>query len=196
MDLKPYPVEAWTKPGEKARLLGLLKEKSYVEGEVVLTSGKRSDFYIDCRQTSLDAEGACLIGRIFYGWITKLPYRPGGVGGMTMGADPLVTATSLTSHLEGKPVPAFIIRKETKGHGMKGRLEGGKCLNRGDTIILLEDVVTTGGSTLSAVDACEAEGLKVGDVFCIVDRLEGGVENIRARGLRLTPLFTRRDFKG
>ena len=114
-----YPTDLWTDARQKERLLLILKEKSCVEGEVTLSSGKKSDFYIDCRETSLDAEGAYLIGQIFYGWIEHLPFTPDAIGGMTMGADPLVTATSVTSYLESNPIPAFLIRKDAKGHGMK-----------------------------------------------------------------------------
>ncbi|RJO65920.1 MAG: orotate phosphoribosyltransferase [Myxococcales bacterium] len=181
---------------DRARLLELLKRKSYVEGEVTLASGKKSDFYIDCRQTSLDAEGAALIGRIFHQWIAELPEAPDAIGGMTMGADPLVTATSLTSFLAGRPIPGFLIRKEPKGHGMGKQIEGAKALQPGMRVLLLEDVVTTGGSTLKAVEACEREGLAVGGVFCLVDRLEGGREAVQAQGLPLAALYTRRDFKG
>lgn len=190
----PYPVDNWTDKESRDRLLVLLKEKSYVEGEVVLASGKKSNFYIDCRQTSLDPEGATLMGRIFQSWITKLPYQPDAVGGMTMGADPLVTATSITSYLNGDPVTAFLIRKEAKGHGLKKWLEGRGDIADGSTVLLLEDVVTTGGSTVKAIDACESENLKVTDVFCLVDRLEGGAEAIAAKGVQLTPIYTRKDF--
>ena len=184
-----------TNPKLKARLLELLKTKSYVAGEVILASGKKSDFYIDCRQTSLDAEGACLIGRIFHQWVAQLPVRPKAVGGMTMGADPLATATSLTSYLAGDPYPAFLVRKEAKSHGLKNQIEGMKALSPGDHVVLLEDVVTTGGSTLAAIEACRASELNVISVFCLVDRLEGGEAAVTAQGIPLHALFTRRDFK-
>ena len=184
-----------TNPEHRARLLELLKEKSYVEGEVILASGKKSDFYIDCRQSSLDAEGAYLVGQIFYHWLEQLEKKPVAVGGMTMGADPLVTATSITSFLEGDPIPGFLIRKEPKGHGLKKWIEGRGKLQDNDMVWLLEDVVTTGGSTIKALDACEAEGLKVGGVFCMVDRLEGGRDALVPRGIQLVSIFTRKDFK-
>ena len=192
----PYPLESWTDPELRARLFAILKAKSYIEGEVTLASGKKSDFYIDCRQTSLDAEGAYLIGRIFHSWVTRLPFTPQAVGGMTMGADPLTTATSIESFRAGAPFNAFYIRKEAKDHGLKKLIEGTKGVNPGDTVVLLEDVVTTGGSSIKAVDACLDYGLKIGAVFCMVDRLEGGAEALAARGLDLLPLFTRKDFKG
>ncbi len=190
----PYPIEKWTHPDQRARLLELLKEKSYIEGEVKLASGKISNFYIDCRQTSLNAEGAYLIGQIFYRWIEHMGKNPDAVGGMTMGADPLVTATSVTSYLESNPIGGFLIRKEPKGHGTGKQLEGNGSLKEGAHVILLEDVVTTGGSTIRAIEACRKEGLVVTDVFCLVDRMEGGAENIAARDVLLTPLFTRKDF--
>lgn len=191
----PYPVVEWTDSAQRARLLELLKQLSYVEGEVVLASGKVSNFYVDCRQTSLHPEGAWLIGRIFDALIARMEPYPHAVGGMTMGADPLVTATSVASFERGRPVTAFLIRKEPKGHGLKKWIEGRSDIPDGSRVVLLEDVVTTGGSTLKAIQACRDENLLVEDVFCLVDRLEGGAEAINAEGVRLTPLFTRRDFK-
>jgi orotate phosphoribosyltransferase len=190
-----YPVNEWTDASLKTRLLDLLRRLSYVEGEVVLASGKVSNFYIDCRQTSLHPEGAWLIGKIFDSWFARLPYTPGAVGGMTMGADPLVTATSVISYENGRPVTAFLIRKEPKGHGLKKWIEGRGDIANGAKVVLLEDVVTTGGSTVKAINACRDEGLEVADVFCLVDRQEGGAEAIGALGVKLTPIFTRKDFK-
>ncbi len=194
--IKAYPAKEWTDEKDRARLLELLKVKSYIEGEVTLASGKKSNFYIDCRQTSLDPEGAVLMGKIFQSWISRLDYTPDAVGGMTMGADPLVTATSMTSYLNNKPVTAFLIRKQAKGHGLKKWLEGRGDIEDGAGVLLLEDVVTTGGSTVKAIDACEAEGLKVTDVFCLVDRLEGGREAIAAKGVRLSAIYDKADFLG
>ncbi len=196
MTITKHPVELWTNPDHKERLLSILKKKSYVEGEVTLASGKVSDFYIDCRQSSLDAEGAFLLGQIFYSWIEHLTYQPDAIGGMTMGADPLVTATSVNSFLQSNPIPGLLIRKQAKDHGMNKQIEGMGCIEPGSRVILLEDVVTTGGSTLKAINACKNENLVVEDVFCIVDRQEGGCENINSEGINLTSIFTRKDFKG
>jgi len=192
--MSAYPILDWTDDKQRTRLLELLREKSYVEGEVTLASGKKSNFYIDCRQTSLDPEGAYLMGQIFSTWIENVDYTPDAVGGMTMGADPLVTATSVATYQKDKPVTAFLIRKEAKGHGLKKWLEGRGDIPDGSTVLLLEDVVTTGGSTIKAIKACEDENLKVADVFCLVDRMEGGKEAIEATGAKLTSIFTRHDF--
>ena len=110
---------------ERSRLLEILREKSYEKKKVILTSGRESDFYIDCRQTALHAEGACLIGRLMYNML-KTGKKVEGVGGPTLGADPIVTAISMTSYMEGNPIPAFIVRKEPKGHGTGQWIEGRK----------------------------------------------------------------------
>ena len=185
-----------TDPVKKARLLTLLKELSYVEGEVTLASGKKSDFYIDCRQTSLHPEGAALIGEIWAAWTVALPFAPGGAGGMTMGADPLATALSVKLFERGVHCPAFIVRKEAKTHGAGKRIEGRRSIPDGSEVLMLEDVVTTGGSTIKAADAVREDGLAPRAVFCLVDRLEGGREALTAAGLPLFSIFTRRDFKG
>jgi orotate phosphoribosyltransferase len=183
-------------PEERERLLHLLKTKSYREGRVVLASGKESDFYIDCRQTSLAAEGHRLIGRLFLQLIQEHFPQATAVGGPTLGADPLVSAVSLTSELEGRPLDAFIVRKEAKGHGTGAWIEGMANLKEGDTVVMLEDVVTTGGSSLKAVRRAEEAGLKVPGILVLVDRREGGRENIEKAGYKLVSLYTRADFLG
>ena len=182
-------------PGEdRERLLHLLKTKSYREGRVVLASGKESDFYIDCRQTSLSAEGHLLIGRLFLQLISEKFPGATAVGGPTLGADPLVSAVSLTSILQGKPLDAFIVRKEAKGHGTGAWIEGMANLKEGDTVVMLEDVVTTGGSSLRAVKRAEEAGLKIPGILVLVDRCEGGRENIEKAGYKLVSLYTKGDF--
>ncbi len=116
------------------------------------------------------------------------------MGGLTLGADPLASAVSLTSYLAGHPIPAFIVRKEPKGHGTGQWIEGRKVLGDGAEVAIVEDVVTTGGSTLKAIERAEQEGLKVTWAFALVDRLEGGREAVEAKGYRLSTLFTRKDF--
>jgi orotate phosphoribosyltransferase len=179
---------------ERERLLHLLKTKSYREGRVILASGKESDFYIDCRQTSLAAEGHRLIGRLFLQLIQEHFPQATAVGGPTLGADPLVSAVSLTSELDGRPLDAFIVRKESKGHGTGAWIEGMANLKEGDTVVMLEDVVTTGGSSLKAVKRAEEAGLKVPGILVLVDRQEGGRENIEKAGYKLVSLYTRADF--
>lgn len=178
----------------RQRLQELLLEKSYRRGKVKLSSGRESDFYIDGKQTTLSAEGAYLCGSLLFEMISSNSQSIEAVGGMTLGADPLVTAVSLISYLEKKPIPAFIVRKEAKQHGTGNFLEGASNLPAGACVALLEDVVTTGGTLLSVIDRVQAHGLKVGLVATVVDRQEGGVEALAARGYQLKSIFTREDF--
>jgi len=187
---------------ERQRLQELLLSKSYRQGRVTLSSGRVSDFYIDGKQTTLDAEGAYLCGRLLFELIRnhggqddqgERGERIGGVGGMTLGADPLVTAVSLVSYLEKSPIPAFIVRKEAKGHGTGNYIEGRSNLPDGTLVALLEDVVTTGGTLLKVIDRVEAAGLRVGLVATVVDRQEGGAEALAARGYPLQTIFTREE---
>jgi orotate phosphoribosyltransferase len=178
---------------ERQRLKELLLRKSYRQGQVTLSSGRVSDFYIDGKQTTLDAEGAYLCGRLLYELIRSHDERIDGVGGMTLGADPLVTAVSLVSYLEKNPIPAFIVRKEAKGHGTGNYIEGQSNLTDQALVALLEDVVTTGGTLLQVIDRVEAAGLRVGLVATVVDRQEGGAEALAARGYPLKTIFTREE---
>lgn len=178
--------------GDRERFLAILKEKSYERRKVILSSGKESDFYIDCKQATLDAEGAVLTGRILCEMLAK-DGMPEAVGGITLGADPIVTAVSLTSALRGTPIPAFIIRKEPKKHGTAQWVEGSKNLKPGMQVAIVEDVVTTGASTLRAIERAEEAGLVVVRVLCIVDRNEGGAEFLLERGYRLEPMFRKED---
>ncbi len=177
---------------DRRRFLSVLKEKSYERRKVVLTSGRESDFYIDCRQSTLDAEGAVLTGRLFCSMLEQ-GERPQAVGGITLGADPIVTAVSITSVLRGWPVPAYIIRKEPKKHGTAQWIEGTKNLFTGMRVAILEDVVTTGASTLRAVERSVASGLVVVRVLCLVDRDEGGAQAVADAGYRIEPMFLRED---
>ncbi|HEX4622071.1 MAG TPA: orotate phosphoribosyltransferase [Myxococcaceae bacterium] len=179
---------------DRARLLELLTSLSFERRKVVLSSGRESDFYIDCKRTALTAEGHALVGRLLFAAVRELAAQAQGVGGLTLGADPLASAVSLTSWLEGHPLAAFIVRKEPKGHGTGQWIEGLTALGAGAPVAILEDVVTSGASTLKAIERAEAEGLKVVGAFALVDRLEGGREAVEARGYRLSSLFTRKDF--
>lgn len=177
----------------RQRLKELLLRKSYRKGIIKLSSGRESDFYIDGKQTTLDAEGAYLCGRLLYEAICREGSSIAGVGGMTLGADPLVTAVSIVSYLEGEPMPAFIVRKEAKGHGTENYLEGAKNLAKGAKVALLEDVVTTGGTLIQVIERVEAQGFEVGLVATVVDRQEGGAEALAAKGYTLHSLFTREE---
>ncbi len=179
--------------GDKQRLKEILLEKSYRKGSFTLTSGKTSDFYIDGKQTILSAEGAFLCGKLLFELLEKSETPIDAVGGMTLGADPLVTAVSIASFLEEKPIPAFIVRKEAKGHGTGNFIEGLKNMPEGCTVALLEDVVTTGGTLLKVIERVESAGFKVGLVATVVERQEGGVEVLKKAGYTLEALFTREE---
>ena len=179
---------------DRARLLALLRDLSYERRKVVLASGRESDFYIDCKRTALTAEGHVLVGRLLFDRVRRLRPLVRGVGGLTLGADPIASAIALTSFLEEEPVDAFIVRKEPKGHGTGQWIEGRKTIPDGSRVAVLEDVVTTGGSALKAIERCRAEKLEVVACIALVDRAEGGREAIEATGVPLDALFTRADF--
>jgi orotate phosphoribosyltransferase len=175
------------------RLLTLLRDKAYEKRDVVLASGRRSDFYIDCRRVVLSAEGHFLVGWLFNQRVREQCPEVVAVGGMSLGADPLASATSLLSYLGGHPLDAFYVRKEPKGHGTGQSLEGAAAIPPGSPVAIVEDVVTTGGSSLLAVERAVAAGLRPVRILALVDRCEGGREAIEER-LPLTALFTRADF--
>ena len=180
---------------ERDRLLQLFVRLAYEKRKVVLSSGRESDFYIDTKQASLTAEGHYLVGRLVLAEIRKHFPAARGVGGLTMGADPIASAASLTSFLDAPPgIPAFYVRKEPKGHGTAQWIEGRKSLPAGTQVAIVEDVVTTGASTLKAVERVRAEGLVPLGVVALVDREEGGREAVEAQGVSLKPLFRRSDF--
>lgn len=179
---------------DRARLLELLTQLSFEKRRVTLSSGKESDFYIDCKRTVLTAEGHFLVGRLLWRDIQRLTPAAAAVGGLTLGADPLASAVSFTSYLAGSPIPAFIVRKEPKGHGTGEWIEGRSLIADRAEVAVVEDVVTTGGSGLKACERLEQAGLKVAGVFALVDRQEGGREAFSARGYGLISLFTKADF--
>jgi len=179
---------------DRARLLDLLRARSYRQGRVILASGKESDFYIDCRQTSLSAEGHLLIGRLFLAAIEERFPGARAVGGPTLGADPLVSAVSLTSALAGRPLDGFLVRKQAKGHGTGAWIEGMGNLSHGTPVVMIEDVVTSGGSLLEAISHARQAGLDVLGALVLVDREEGGRQAIEQADTRFAALFTRGDF--
>jgi orotate phosphoribosyltransferase len=180
--------------GDRARLLELLRALSFERRKVVLASGKESDFYVDCKRTALTAEGHVLVGRLLFERVRRIRPLVRGVGGLTLGADPIASAIALTSFLAGEPVDAFVVRKEPKGHGTGQWIEGRKTIPDGSRVVVIEDVVTTGGSALKAIERCRAEKLEPVACVALVDRLEGGREAIEAQGVPLDALFTRKDF--
>lgn len=182
----------------RRRLAQLLLEKSYREGEIVLSSGKKSDYYFDCRQTALHPEGGFLIGKLLFELLKDADIK--GIGGMTLGADPLVSCVSVVSFLEStqgrsriEPLPGFLVRKEAKGHGTGKYIEGLANFSKGDRVALLEDVVTTGGTLLKVCERVKEAGLVVDSIYCILDREEGGKEACNNAGYELYPVFTKSD---
>ena len=169
----------------------IIREKSLRVGEFTLSSGKKGNYYLDCRMTTLDPRGALLTGRLILDRIRKENIQADAIGGLTMGADPIVTAGAVVSALEGRPLPAFIVRKEPKGHGAQRSIEGydGKP---GSRVILVDDVCTSGDSILKAAYKAEEAGYQVVAAFCVVDREEGGTDLI-AKKCPFYALFTAKE---
>ncbi len=180
---------------DREQLKKIILELSYEKRLVKLASGRESDFYFDGKQTTLHAVGGYLVGKLFYEAIKDVPGVQ-AVGGITLGADPIATATSIAAHLDGTDMHAFIIRKEPKGHGTGQWLEGRKNLPAGTKVVIVEDVVTTGGSSMKAVNRAKEEGLDVLGIVTLVDREEGGRENIEAEGYWLKAIFTKSELVG
>ncbi len=178
----------------KEELAKILVEKSYKEGDFTLSSGKKSSYYFDCKQTALHPNGAYLLSELFLEAIMQYPEIK-GVGGMTLGADPLVCSVVALSFVKGSPLPGFIVRKKPKGHGTDAYLEGLANFCTGDRIIMLEDVVTTGGTLLTACKRVQDAGLVVAGVICVLDREEGGRENLAKAGYGLKAIYTRSALK-
>ncbi len=151
-------------------LLDLLARISFRLGEFTLSSGAKSDYYIDCRTTTLHAQGAALTGRVFFDLFAQQGWQADAVGGLTLGADPIVVATSVISSQLGKPVHGFLVRKSEKAHGMGRRIEGFQEKNA--RVVIVDDVCTTGGSTIQAIEAAREFGFNILGVACLVERLE------------------------
>lgn len=175
------------------RLIHLLKERSFERRAVKLASGKTSDVFIDCKQTVLTAEGHALCGDLMFAALEQLPPCD-AVGGVELGGCPLASAVSLVSYQQGRALAALYVRKERKDHGTSKLVEGDKAMFPGIRVVLLEDVVTSGGSSLRAVDTLRAAGADVVGIVALVDRREGGSEAIAAAGIPFIPLATRNDF--
>lgn len=172
---------------ERERLRELLKRHSLLSGEFVLSSGRRSRYYFDSKRTTLLPEGAYLVAREVLRTLRENGVEADAIGGMTLGADPIVCPVAALSYLEGTPLRAFIVRKEAKGHGTSRKIEG--ALEPGSRVVVVDDVVTTGTSTLQAIAAVEEAGGRIAAVVCLVDREEGGSE--RFRSWPFFPLFRR-----
>lgn len=180
----------------REQLLNLLATKSFRLGEFTLSSGGKSDYYIDCRTTTLHAQGAELTGQVFLELIQQQGWQPEAVGGLTMGADPIVVATSVISSQAGVPIHGFLVRKAEKAHGMGRRVEGFQ--EKGARVVIVDDVCTTGGSTIQAIEAAREFGFNIAGVACLVERLEAGgrpaVEKAAAPA-KFISVFTSNDVK-
>ena len=171
--------------GARERLLNLLAERAYRQGQFTLASGRTSPHYINCKPVSLSGEGLQLLGALL---LEQVEAEAVAVAGLTLGADPLVSAVAMRAALDGRRLDALIVRKEAKGHGTGAWLEG-PLPAAGASICVLEDVVTSGGSALKAVQQLRQAGFRVDRVVAIVDRQEGGLETLTAAGLELSSLF-------
>lgn len=175
---------------DPARLRDLVKQHALRFGDFTLASGKKATFYLDCRQLTLHPQGANQVGA---GMLEMLgDDLPAAIGGMAIGADPITAATITLAGQRGMDLRGFIVRKEAKAHGMGRQVEG--PVTPGESVVIVEDVVTSGGSALLAVEAARQFGLKVQRILAIIDRLEGGRQAIEAVGLPLQTLLTVRDF--
>ncbi len=169
----------------RERLKEILIHESLLRGEFVLASGQKSSFYLDVRRTSMHPEGAALCAELILDEIADLDVA--AIGGPVLGAAPLVGALAAMSHARGRPLPAFLVRKEAKGHGTAKLIEGNFPVGR--PVALVEDVVTTGGSVLRAVAVARGEGAQVSRVVCVVDREQGGAEAFAEQGVDFRALF-------
>lgn len=167
-------------------LLDLIVKYAYVEGDFTLSSGAKSSYYINCKQVTLRAEGGLALGRLL---LQLLPNDTSAVAGLTLGADPMVSAVSVVSAYENRPIPALIIRKKPKGHGTQAYIEG-PSLATGARVVVLEDVVTTGGSALTAVERLQDAGYEVSQILSLVDRQQGGGELYQSKGIKFQALFS------
>lgn len=163
---------------EREQLRRLLKEQSLIFGDFTLVSGKKSSFYFDSKRTTLLPDGAWLTAREILRLIREHGIEADAIGGLTLGADPIVCPVAALSYAEGPRLRAFIVRKEQKGHGTGRRIEGN--LPKGSRVIIVDDVVTTADSTIKAIEAAEGEGHTVVAVICLVDREEGGAAKLAA----------------
>ena len=172
-------------------LIELIKLKSLSFGDFTLSSGARSSYYIDCRKTTMSARGLQLIGELGLQAIRQNSWAPEAVGGLTLGADPVSYAIAAASDNSPTPVDAFTVRKEPKGHGTRSAIEG--CFPETGSVVVIEDVITTGASALKAIDVVLANGIEVDGVLAVVNRDAGGVAAIDAQGVQCVTLVSLSD---
>ncbi len=176
----------------KRRLTELILDKAFKYSEEPvfrLVSGRMSNYYFNCKAVTLHPEGMYLIGNLIFDMIKHFDAK--GIGGLTLGADPIAGAVAYTSYLKGKPIEAFVVRKSAKSHGTMQWVEGN--VTRGDRAVIVDDVITTGKSTIEAVNKAREAGLEIMRVIALVDRQEGGRENIEALGLNVDAVITREE---
>jgi orotate phosphoribosyltransferase len=180
----------------REQLLNLLATNSFRLGEFTLSSGLKSDYYIDCRTTTLHARGAELTGRVFLELFQQRGWNPEALGGLTLGADPIVVAVSVISSQHSEPIHGFLVRKAEKSHGMGNRIEGFQ--RKGASVVIVDDVCTTGQSTIQAIEAARGFGFKILGAACLVERLEAkgrpAVEQAAAPA-KFISIFTSEDVK-
>lgn len=176
---------------DKSRLLKILREKSVSYGHFTLSSGKKSNYYVDSKLTTFDPEGVSLIGKLVFEIIKNKRVKISAVGGLTMGADPIAISTIIAALNEKYPLKGFSVRKEAKSHGKRKLIEGN--LEVSDKVVILDDVITTGSSTIKAIEAVSELGSKIITVVALVDRFEGGTEKIRKLGYDVQAIFTIND---
>ena len=176
---------------DRQALIALVRQKALRFGQFTLASGKTASYYLDGKQVTLDPHGARLVGEGILDLLQE-GQMPDAIGGMSIGADPITAAVVVLSSLRDRPLRGFMVRKESKGHGTNQFVEG--PVQPGERVVIVEDVVTTGGSSLTAIERVEAFGLAVTGVVAIIDRMEGGREAFAARGYGLASLLTIRDF--
>lgn len=177
---------------DSSELKQLLLDRALKFGDFILASGKKAKYYCDGKQITLSSKGVRLVGEGMLKLMEEEDEFPKAVGGMSMGADPIVASIITMADVQGKELKGFLVRKEAKGHGTNKFIEG--PVHPGDSVVIVEDVVTTGGSSLKAIERAEEFGLKVKTVIAILDRMEGGREAFEKAGYQLKSLFTIRDF--
>jgi orotate phosphoribosyltransferase len=180
-----------TPPPPADRLRALLRERSVRHGDFILASGRRSSVYVDARRTTMSGEGQQLIGDLGIARLAARGWRPAAVGGLTLGADPVAYAIAAAAFRAGVPIDAFTVRKQPKQHGTATRVEG--CFAEGSDVVIVEDVITTGGSALEAIRVVEAAGARVLGVLTVVDREAGGRAALEHAGYAVEALLTARD---
>ena len=175
----------------KERLIEIVLEKTFKYSEnppFTLVSGRKSNYYFNCKPTTLDPEGMNLIGEILFSMLARADVT--AAGGLTLGADPIANALAVISFQKGRPIKSFIVRKDVKDHGVKNAIEG--SVSRGDRVVVLDDVITTGGSTITAISKAREAGLVVERVIVLIDREEeDGRQNIEAQRVTVEAVLTR-----